>query len=87
MTDKPTKDEIEQWLGRWLANVLGPDARSIDPGESFFNYGVDSLAAVQLMAQLNDWLGADVSIETIFDYPSIRELAEFLTTSEKSSSC
>jgi acyl carrier protein len=80
MTDKRQKGEIERWLVCWLTNVLGPDfAHLVDPNESFFTYGLDSLAAVQLTMQLSEQLGAEVSIEAIFDHPSITELAEFLS--------
>ena len=74
-----TKEEIEQWLVRWLAETVGRDlARSIDPGKPFFSYGIDSLAAVMLMERLSDWLGWTVQPETILDHASPVELAAFL---------
>jgi acyl carrier protein len=73
--------EIEQLILRSLSDVVGPNfAQSLDPEMPFFNHGIDSLAAVRLMARLSELLDRYVSIDLIFDYPTPRALAEFLAT-------
>jgi acyl carrier protein len=76
-----TKEEIERWLVRWLSETVGPDlVRTIDPGEPFSSYGLDSLAAVMLSEQVSDWLGWTVPVLSVFDYPCPAELAAFLAS-------
>jgi acyl transferase domain-containing protein len=64
-----------QILQIWRA-VLGFETLSID--DDFFEIGGDSLAAMELMAKLNDDLGVDLPISVLFDYPTINDLASHL---------
>ena len=71
--------EIEQRILRWTSEIVGPNfAQTVDPQESFFAYGIDSLAMVALGVQLSEWLGRTVSVDMISDHSTPRELAEFL---------
>jgi len=71
--------EIERMILRWLSDIVGPKlAQSVDPQESFFAYGVDSLAMVNLGTQLSESLRRSVSVDMILDHSTPRELAEFL---------
>jgi acyl carrier protein len=71
--------EIERMILRWLSGVVGPKlGKSIDPQESFFAYGIDSLAMLNLGIQLSESLQRSVSVEEMLDHATPRELAEFL---------
>jgi acyl carrier protein len=74
--------EIEQMILRCLSDVVGPNfPQSFDPQTPFFNYGIDSLAAVRLMARLSELLDRYVPVDLIFDYPTPRALAKLLANS------
>ncbi len=75
--------EIEQLILRSLSDVVGRNlTQSFDPETPFFDYGIDSLAAVRLMARFGELLDRYMSVDLIFDYPTPRALAQFLATSQ-----
>ena len=64
---------VEEILAGIYAQVLGLDRVGID--DSFFDLGGDSLSAMRLIAALNADLDTDVSVHTLFDAPTIAQLA------------
>ncbi|WP_372503733.1 non-ribosomal peptide synthetase [[Mycobacterium] manitobense] len=64
---------VEEILAGIYADVLGLDRVGVD--ESFFDLGGDSLLAMRLSAAINTSLDADVSVPTVFDAPTVAELA------------
>jgi acyl carrier protein len=74
--------EYERLILRCLSDMVDVKyAQSIDPRVPFFDYGIDSVATVTLIARLSDLLGRYLPTEIVFDYPTPRELAEFLANS------
>ncbi|MEB3358629.1 MAG: hybrid fatty acyl-AMP ligase/type I polyketide synthase [Synechococcales bacterium] len=69
---------IQRWLATTLAERLGLDPEAISIDEPFARYGLDSVAAVQLSGQLEDWLGRSLPPTLAYDYPTIASLAAFL---------
>ncbi|WP_082970290.1 non-ribosomal peptide synthetase, partial [Mycobacterium sp. E2989] len=69
---------IEEILAGIYVQTLGLDRVGID--DSFFNLGGDSLSAMRLIAAINADLNADVSVRTLFDAPTVSELAPRLAT-------
>ncbi|WP_234789078.1 condensation domain-containing protein, partial [Mycolicibacterium fortuitum] len=55
------------------AQVLGLERVGVD--DSFFDLGGDSLTAMRLIAAVNAGFEADVSVRTLFDAPTIAQLA------------
>ncbi|MGH7328376.1 MAG: phosphopantetheine-binding protein, partial [Polyangiaceae bacterium] len=74
----PNREEIEAWIIASLASKLGT---AIDPEDTFASYGVDSATSVELCARLSEWLGRTVMATVVWDYPSIRELVDYLAPS------
>jgi len=72
--------EIKNWLMVAVATALKTTVDEVDPKAPFASFGLDSLAAVELSADLGDWLGERISPTMIWDYPSIEELAHHLST-------
>jgi acyl transferase domain-containing protein/acyl carrier protein len=66
-------DTVEARLRALWTEVLGAD--SFTDESDFFELGGDSLSAVQLMGRIRDVFGVEFGIATVFDHPSIRELA------------
>lgn len=71
-------DEIEGWLLRRLQARLGERTEEVDSHMPFSYYGLDSIDAVELAAELEEWLGAPVSATLTFDYPTVSAVAQYL---------
>ena len=69
---------IEQWLVDSIAQKLGVSTSEISTSEPFAVMGLDSVQAVRLSAELEDYLKIKLSPTVIFDYPNIRDLASYL---------
>jgi thioesterase domain-containing protein/aryl carrier-like protein len=68
----PTEELLADLYGR----VLGADRVGAD--DSFFDLGGDSITAMRLVAAVNGNLSADVTVPTVFEAPTVRELAHRL---------
>ena len=69
------RTEIEGELCETLKQVLHSDKISID--DDFFDVGVDSLKAIEFIAKAKS-RNIDVPLQFVFDYPTIRRLADVL---------
>ncbi len=77
--------EIQTWLVNSLAAELEINPNEIDIKSSFNRYGLDSLAAVNLVSQLEEWLKIDLPPTLPYEYPTIELLAEFLSSMDETS--
>ena len=75
----PQKENIQNWLIANLAGRLGLSTDEIDINEPFANYGLDSLQAVRLSAELEDWLKIKLNPTLAYDYSTIASLATYLS--------
>ncbi len=64
---------VEEILAGIYAEVLGMHRVGID--DSFFDLGGDSLLATRLVAAIENTLNASLSVRTIFEAPSVAQLA------------
>jgi acyl carrier protein len=69
---------IQEWLAARLAQVLDLQLQEIDPHTPFDRYGLDSMAAVTLIGDLEEWLGLELPATLAWDYPNIAELSQYL---------
>ncbi|TVZ92699.1 amino acid adenylation domain-containing protein, partial [Streptomyces sp. BK340] len=67
----------EEALAGLFAEVLGLDRIGID--DDFFACGGHSLRLTRLVWQIHEKLGMEVPIRTVFQYPTVAELAEQLS--------
>ena len=74
--------DIETWLVKNIAQRLGVAKTEIDIKEPFASLGLDSVQAVRLSADLEDYLKVKLSPTLIYDYPNISSLAAYLTNSK-----
>ncbi|MDJ0687119.1 MAG: alpha/beta fold hydrolase [Xenococcaceae cyanobacterium MO_188.B32] len=75
----PQQENIQNWLVANLAGRLGLSLDEIDINEPLANYGLDSLQAVRLSAELEDWLKIKLNPTLAYDYPTIASLATYLS--------
>jgi len=64
----------EEILAGIYARVLGVARVGVD--DSFFDLGGDSLSAMRLVAAVNTGLDAGLSVRTLFEAPTVNELAQ-----------
>jgi thioester reductase-like protein len=70
---------LVELLQRRLAAVMGlEDPQAIDPGDSLFQIGLDSLMAVELAAGVQQDLGVKLELESLAGDPSLEALAVVL---------
>ena len=74
--------EIEAWLLDRLRERLGAEAEAIDPRLPFSYYGLDSLDAVALASELENWLGVPVAPDLAWDYPTAHAIAVYLSDAQ-----
>ncbi|MFH9850990.1 amino acid adenylation domain-containing protein, partial [Streptomyces sp. NPDC017246] len=68
------RSPMEQILRTLFVEVLGVPAVGID--DDFFDRGGHSLSAVRLLSRVRSVLGAEISIRTFFENPTVAGLAE-----------
>ncbi len=78
-----TAVEIQAWLTEQIAAILSISEDEIDPDETFDSFGLASRDAVSLSGDLEDYLERRLSPTLLYQYPTIRELAEHLAEGEK----
>lgn len=79
VTEPPTEEGIRRWLIANIASVVNMDPAQIDVKQTFDNYGMDSLQAVSLSGDLENWLNREISPTVVWDYPTVEQLARHLS--------
>ncbi len=74
----PTETEIQVWLTSYVATILeiSPDEVVIE--DTMASHGLDSSAAIGLIADLSTWLNRMVDPEVAYSYPTIESMARYL---------
>jgi len=74
----PTEEQIRAWLISSISAVVEVDPQTIDIRKPLEYYGMDSMQAMHLSGDLEDWLGRQLSPTVVWDYPTIELLATHL---------
>ncbi len=72
-------DEIQMRLTTWLRQTAEVQGNDLEPNRPFAEYGLDSLSAMELIAQLEDALGLKLSPTIAWTYPTPASLARHLS--------
>lgn len=72
--------QISETLIESLANILFLETSDIDSEEPFTYLGLDSISGVEWMRTLNRIFSLKLTATTIYSYPSISKLAEYIAT-------
>ena len=78
-TKRYSKEDIEEWLIKKVSDILNVDSDEIDINEPFANYGMSSTDGLGLSGELEEWLNIRLSPTLVFDYPTIDEMAQYLS--------
>src|SRR5579884_2653628 len=77
-SQKPTRTELIDWIGAWICRELKLEQNQLDSGATFVRYGMDSVNAIMLIGDLEEYLGCRLSPTLAWDHPTIEALAEHL---------
>ncbi|MCC9308102.1 amino acid adenylation domain-containing protein [Kitasatospora sp. RB6PN24] len=80
--DDVPSSELERLIAGIWSETLGVDGIGLD--ENFFNLGGDSLTALRVAGRMLETPYADVSHVTVFEAPTVRELAAAMTAASAS---
>jgi amino acid adenylation domain-containing protein len=69
---------LSAWLAEELARAAGVPPAKIDLRRPIASYGLDSLAAIELMHAIESRLGVSVAMETLFSEMTVADLAASL---------
>lgn len=69
---------IQSWLVEQLADVLSIDPGTIDIKQPLTRYGLDSIDAVTLVGDLEDWLDLELPSTLLWDYPSVEKASAYM---------
>jgi acyl-CoA synthetase (AMP-forming)/AMP-acid ligase II/acyl carrier protein len=74
-------DAMSDWLRDWLTARAGVEPSQIDPAKPFSEYGLDSMTAVELSGELEDWTGVELTPVDAWNYPTIEKMSQMLADS------
>ncbi len=71
-------ERVESWLLTWMIERAAIPSNEVDRNKPFADYGLDSLTAVELSQELEDWLGVEVVPTVAWNYPTPATLSKYL---------
>lgn len=75
-----TQTEIEDWLSGQIASLTNLPVEHIDPRLPIADFDLDSSVVVSLTQSLAEWLGVELDITILWEYPNIESVAAALET-------
>ncbi|MEA5619313.1 AMP-binding protein [Cronbergia sp. UHCC 0137] len=75
-----TSSEIQTWLKTWISQKLQQPIYTIDVNKAFAEYGLDSVTAIELTQDLQEWLNISqpLDVTIAWNFPTITALANYL---------
>lgn len=71
-------DSLRKELAGLLAAALHEEASSMDADKKFIDMGMDSIIGVEWVRAVNERFGVGIKATKVYDYPTLREFAEYL---------
>ncbi len=62
-----------------ISQVLGISTSQIDPDMPFDKFGIDSIKAMLIVGELEDYLEFELPATLLWDYNTINRLSQYLT--------
>jgi acyl carrier protein len=73
-----TESDIRDWCIAYLRKTVDNPSIAIGPDASFAELGLDSATSAYFIVELEEWLGAELTPELVFEYPTVATLAHFI---------
>lgn len=73
-----TESDIRDWCIAYLRRTVDNPSIAIGSDASFAELGLDSATSAYFIVELEEWLGAELTPELVFEYPTIAALARFI---------
>jgi acyl-CoA synthetase (AMP-forming)/AMP-acid ligase II/acyl carrier protein len=70
--------KIETWMLSWLVIRVGVSKDEVSPERSLDELGLDSLTAVELSGEIEDWLGLQLTPMVAYEHPTPSALSSHL---------
>lgn len=67
---------IRTWMVKWLSRELKLAPTEISPDESLLTYGMDSINAIMLVGDMEDYLGLRLPPTLVWDFPTVNRLVD-----------
>lgn len=77
------RNEVERKLSEMWQELLDINVDDFGVTDNFFELGAHSITAVKLEFSVRETYGSKLSVEDIFNYPSIAELAQIIMESDE----
>ena len=71
--------ETEHWMTQWLIARAGVDPEQIALNRPFADYGLDSMTAIEMSSEIEDWSGVQLTPTVAWNYPTVEQLSSYLT--------
>src|SRR5438132_4972897 len=82
--DEPHDESaVRAWLVLRLARYLDRSAENVEENVTFFQYGLDSVAALSLYGDIEDEFGVQIEPTDIWEHPTIRDLARHIAVEQE----
>ena len=78
MTPK-TQEEVQEWIVQWLVDVAAVTRESVELDKPFNDYHLDSLTAAEFSDDIQDWMGIEVPITILWNYPTLADMTSYLS--------
>ncbi|TPG83202.1 acyl carrier protein [Pseudomonas mandelii] len=72
--------ELSRWLATRIADYVNLPLDAIEPDVPLSEYGLDSVYALTLVGEVGTHLGMAVDPTVIWDFPTLRTLAQALAS-------
>jgi acyl-CoA synthetase (AMP-forming)/AMP-acid ligase II/acyl carrier protein len=70
----------ETWMSQWLVSRAGVDPSEVELEKPFADYGLDSMTAVEMSGEIEDWSGVELTPVVAWNHPTVAKLSDFLVS-------
>ena len=77
-------EAVSDWICLWLSHQSDEEV-SVTASDHLSDFGLDSLAAMELASEIEDWTSVEVSPMTVIEHPTVGELARYVARSHAAS--
>jgi len=84
-TDNLSQQALTTWLVTKVKTIAKIESTEVDINEQFINYGLNSVDAVNLSGELEDYVGYEIPASIMYEFSTINELAQQLSAEGNSS--